>query len=132
MQTKGAFSMKRILLAAVAAVAISSAAQAADQFAGAYGNTVTQTLHDGTKFIVYVNPDKTWESISGGKTTKGTYSWKDDTHACFTRTDPVPADPAKATDCTEIKGDHKLGDTWTETTPDGKTTITMTITPGRS
>jgi len=37
---------------------------------------------------------------------------------------------AKATGCNEIKGDHKLGDTWTETTPDGKT-ITMAITAGR-
>ena len=123
--------MKRIILAAVAALAVSTGAQASDQFAAAYGNTVTQTLPDGTKFIIYVNADKTWASIVGGKTTKGTYLWMDDTHACFTVTDPAPADPAKATNCNEIKGDHKVGDTWTETTPDGKTKITMTITAGR-
>ena len=124
--------MKRIILALAATLAISTAAQASDQFAAAYGNTVTQTMSNGTKIVVYVNPDKTWEQLMGGKTTKGTYMWKDDTHACFTVTDPAPADPTKATMCNEIKGDHKLGETWTETTPDGKTTITMTITPGRS
>ena len=123
--------MKRIILAAFAAIAVTTGAQASDQFAAAYGNTVTQTLPDGTKFIIYVNADKTWESIAGGKTTKGTYMWKDDTHACFTQVDPAPADPTKATNCNEIKGDHKLGETWTELTPDGKTAITMTITAGR-
>jgi len=121
--------MKRILLAAAAVVAVSSAAQA-DQFAAAYGNTVTQTLPDGTKSVVYVNPDKTWESHMGANVVKGTYMWKDDTHACFTVISPAPADPAKATNCNEIKGDHKLGETWTDTTPDGKP-ITMTITAGR-
>ena len=96
-----------------------------------HGNTVTQTAPDGTKTIIYVNPDKSWERHTGDKVVKGTYSWKDDTHACFTVTDPAPADPSKATSCNEIKGDHKVGDTWTETTPDGRT-ITMAITPGRS
>ncbi|HEY4942565.1 MAG TPA: hypothetical protein VII56_14145 [Rhizomicrobium sp.] len=123
--------MKRIILAAAACIAISTGAQA-NPFDAAYGNTVTQTLPDGTKFVIYVNPDKTWESRVGGKSTKGTFVWKDDTHACFTQTDPAPADPAKATNCNEIKGEHKVGDTWTETMPDGKTVITMTITAGRS
>jgi hypothetical protein len=122
--------MKRILLAAAAFVATSTAAQA-DPFAVAYGNTVTQTLPDGTKITVYVNPDMTWQQTVAGHVTKGTYAWKDATHACFTVTDPLPADPSKATGCNEIQGDHKVGDTWTEQTPDGKS-ITMTITPGRS
>lgn len=121
--------MKPILLAAAAMIFVATAAQA-DPFAVAYGNTVTQTMADGTKTLIYVNPDKSWERHTGDKVAKGTYSWKDDTHACFTMTDPAPADPAKATGCNEIKGDHKLGDTWTETTPDGKT-ITMAITAGR-
>ena len=122
--------MKRIILAAIAAFAVSTAAQA-NPFDAAYGNTVTQTLPDGTKIVIYVNPDNTWQQVMGGKTAKGTYTWKDATHACFTVTDPAPADPSKATNCNEIKGDHKVGDTWTETTPDGKTKITMTITAGR-
>lgn len=121
--------MKRVLLATAAIVFISTAAEA-DPFAVAYGNTVTQTMADGTKIVMYVNPDKSWEQHVGGKVTKGTYSWKDDTHACFTQTDPVPGDPAKATGCTEITGDHKVGDSWTEAAPDGKS-ITVAITAGR-
>ncbi|MEJ0026829.1 MAG: hypothetical protein WDN01_12445 [Rhizomicrobium sp.] len=124
--------IKRIILAAAATALFSTAALADDPFAVAYGNTVTQTLPDGTKLVIYVNPDKTWQQTAGGKTTKGTYAWKDATNVCFTVTDPAPADPSQATFCNEIKGDHKVGDTWTETSRDGKTTITMTITPGRS
>jgi hypothetical protein len=122
--------MKRIALG-LAAVLLSTAAANADPFAVAYGNTVTQTMPDGSKMTIYVNADKTWEQHRDGKVMKGTYSWKDDTHACFTETDPAPADPSKATNCSEIKGDHKVGDTWTETMPDGKTAITMSITAGR-
>jgi hypothetical protein len=122
--------MKRFILAAVAVVALSTAAQA-DPFAVAYGNTVTQTLPDGTKIVIFVNADMTWQQTVAWHVTKGTYAWKDATHVCFTVTDPAPADPTKATGCNEIKGDHKVGDTWTEQTPDGKT-ITMAITAGRS
>jgi hypothetical protein len=123
--------MKRIFLAAAAACLVTTAANAADPFAVAYGNTVTQTFADGTKLIIYVNADHTWEQHIGTQTLKGTYAWKDDTHACFTVTDPAPTDPTKATNCNEIKGDHKVGDTWTETLPNGQT-MTMAITAGRS
>jgi hypothetical protein len=123
--------MKRIALGLAAVLLSTAAAQAGDLFAVAYGNTVTQTMPDGSKTIIYVNADKTWEQHMGGKVMKGTYSWKDDTHACFTETDPAPADPSKATNCNEIKGDHKVGDTWTETMQDGKSQITMAITAGR-
>jgi hypothetical protein len=123
--------MTRIALGLAAVLLSTAAAQAGDLFAVAYGNTVTQTGPDGSKTIIYVNADKTWEQHRGDKVMKGTYSWKDDTHACFTVTDPAPADPSKATNCNEIKGDHKVGDTWTETMEDGKTQITMAITAGR-
>jgi len=123
--------MTRIALGLAAVLLSMPAAQAGDLFAVAYGNTVTQTMPDGSKTIIYVNADKTWEQHMGGKVIKGTYSWKDDTHACFTETDPAPADPSKATNCNEIKGDHKVGDTWTETMPDGKSSVTMAITAGR-
>ncbi|MBU6297538.1 MAG: hypothetical protein KGJ79_09880 [Alphaproteobacteria bacterium] len=122
--------MKPIFPAAVAAVLLLTVAAAADPFANAYGNTVTQILPDGTKMITYINADMTWEQHIGDHAMKGTYAWKDATHACFTLVDPVPADPAKATSCSEIKGDHKVGDTWTETMPDGKT-ITISLTAGR-
>ena len=122
--------MKRIILAAAVVAALSTAAYA-DPFAVAYGNTVTQTMPDGSKITIYVNPDKTWSQTMGDKTFQGTYAWKDDSHVCFTVTDPAPADPSKSTFCNEIKGDHKVGDTWTEALPDGKGAITMTITAGR-
>jgi opacity protein-like surface antigen len=122
--------MKRILLAAAAVLAISTSAYAADPFAVAYGNTVTQAFADGSKMTTFVNPDMTWQQTRGGATFKGTYAWKDATHVCFTVTDPAPADPSKATGCNEIKGDHKVGESWTENGMDGKP-ITMTITAGR-
>ena len=122
--------MKYKLLGAVAAVLVVSTAAQADRFSVAYGNTVTQTLPNGTKMITYINPDKTWEQHVGNHVTKGTYMWKDDTHACFTVSDPAPADPSKATNCSEIKGDHKVGDTWTEPMQNGQP-ITISITAGR-
>jgi len=124
--------MKRIILAAAVAAVFSTPALAGDPFAVAYGNTVTQTFPDGSKVVVYVNADKTWEQHRGSQVVKGTYSWQDDTHACFTVTDPAPTDPSKATNCNEIKGSHNVGDTWTEQLPNGAGTITMSITPGRS
>ena len=121
----------RSIVLSLAALAVSAVAAHADPFAVAYGNTVTQTTPDGKKTVIYVNADKTWEQhMSDGKVVKGTYAWKDDTHACFTQTDPAPQDPAHATGCNEIKGDHKVGDTWTEDMGNGKS-VTMSITAGR-
>ena len=122
--------MKRILTALSAAFVLSTAAQA-DPFASAYGNTVTQTWPDGTKIVIFINQNGTWEQHIGGKVAKGIFTLKNSTDACFTTTDPVPADPLKATGCIKIKRDHQLGEIWTEVTPDGKT-IHMTITAGRS
>ena len=122
--------MKRIALG-LAGVVLFAAAAHADPFAVAYGNTVTQTMPDGAKTTIYVNADKTWERhTADGKVYKGTYSWQDDTHVCFTMTDPAPADAKGAANCNEIKGDHKVGDTWTEPMGEGKN-ITMSITAGR-
>ncbi|MBI3678400.1 MAG: hypothetical protein HY243_17455 [Proteobacteria bacterium] len=122
--------MKRILLAS-AALALTMGAAHADQFAAVYGNTVTNTGPDGKKTVIYVNADKTWEQHRpDGTVLKGTFTWKDDTHACFTQTDPAPADPSKAGGCDEIKGDHKVGDTWTDKDDKGQT-WTMSITAGR-
>jgi len=124
--------MKRIILAAAMAACFATPALAGDPFAIAYGNTVTQTFPGGMVLTIYVNPDKTWEQHMGGKIVKGTYAWTDDTHVCFTVTDPAPTDPSKAQMCNEIKDEgHKVGDTWTESLPNGGT-MTMTITPGRS
>ena len=123
--------MKALAYAAVA-VALSTIAASADPLAPGYGNTVTQTMADGSKIVIYVNEDKTWEQhLSNGTVLKGTFEEKDNDMVCFTVTDPPPASPDKATNCNAIKGDHKVGDTWTETAPSGQT-ITMAITAGRS
>ncbi|HET7333531.1 MAG TPA: hypothetical protein VFI93_00330 [Rhizomicrobium sp.] len=125
--------MKRIILGAVAALALSvGAAHAEDLFAVAYGNSVTSTGPDGKTVTIYVNADKTWEQHLGdGKVIKGTYNWKDASTACFTVTDPVPKDASKATNCDHIEGGHKVGDTWTQKDDNGNV-YTMAIKAGRS
>ena len=122
--------MKRILLASFAVIAITAAAEA-DPLSGAFGNTLTRTLPDGTKMIVYVNADQTWEQHTGAAVIKGTYAWKDATDVCFTLTDPALADPTKVVNCFVAKDEHKVGDTWTDPMPDGKGVITNVLTAGR-
>lgn len=121
----------KALFVAAAAVAFSAAAAHADPFSGAYGNTVTVTGPDGKKQINYVNQDGTWEQHeSDGSVMKGTFVWKDATTACFTQTDPPPKDASQATGCQQIKGQHAVGDSWTETDDKGQT-YTLAITAGR-
>jgi hypothetical protein len=115
---------------ALSALAV-TAVHAADQFAGLYGNTVNVTEPNGSKSIVYVNADKTWERrMADGKVLRGTFEWKDETHVCFTLTDPKPEKPEPC-DPYEINGDHKPGDTWVETDDKGNQT-TISVTAGRS
>ncbi|HTQ13628.1 MAG TPA: hypothetical protein VMH86_07115 [Rhizomicrobium sp.] len=126
--------MNRFVLAAASLCFAAAAATtaSADPFAAAYGNTVTQTMPDGSKVVIYVNQDGTWEQHRGdGSVMKGTYAWKDDHTACFTLVSPAPKDPSKATNCNDIRGDHRVGDTWTEALPNNQGSITMSITAGR-
>jgi len=110
--------MKRFALAGAGLLALVTAAHA-DPFAAAYGNTVTQTMPDGKKTVIYVNQDGTWEQQGADGDIKGTFVWKDDHTACFTQTDPAPKDPSK------------VGDTWSEPLPNGGGSVTMTISAGR-
>ena len=120
----------RAHLMAAAAVVLSIGAAHADPFESAYGNTVTTTLPDGSKQVAYVNRDGTWEQHEAdGMVIKGTFVWKGERTACFTIVDPTPKDASKATHCHDIAGDHKLGETWSET--DNGQTFTMAITAGR-
>ncbi len=122
--------MKRIALG-LAAVVLSAAAAHADPFAVAYGNTVTQTMPDGNKTTIYVNADKTWNAMPRtARSTRAPIPGRTTPMPAFTLTDPAPADAKGATNCSEIKGDHKVGDTWTEPMGEGKN-ITMSITAGR-
>lgn len=122
--------MKILLCAGVALALTTVAALASDQFAGMYGNTLNIKDTDGTTSTVFVNADHTFEQHQGGKTVRGTYTWKDDTHFCASVTDPAPPAGEKNEDCHEITGDHKVGDTWTMDDGDGKP-ATMSITAGR-
>lgn len=123
--------MRPVILGA-ALMALLATAAAADQFDGIYGNTVHVTHADGSTATVYVNQDKTWEQRTpDGKTMRGTFEWQDATHVCFTVTDPKPEKPDDAKSCDEVSGDHKAGDTWTETDPKGNKT-TISVTAGRS
>jgi hypothetical protein len=80
---------------------------------------------------IYENPDGTWEQHRDAGVFKGTYTWKADHTACFTQFDPAPTDPSHTTNCNDIKGEHKLGDTWSEPLPNGGGSITMSISAGR-
>ncbi len=125
--------MKMLLGAAVAACTLASVAAYAGPFDSAYGNTVTQTGPDGSKVIIYVNADGTWQRMMGGNTASGTYTWKDASTACFTQTAPaLTADQMKmmGDGCQTFKDSHAVGDTWTETAPNGAT-YTVSITAGR-
>jgi hypothetical protein len=126
--------MKAIFCAAVAACALASTAAYAGPFDAAYGNTVTQTGPDGTKVVIYVNADGTWQRMMGGQTASGTYAWKDATTACFTQTNPAPTPEMQARmgdGCQKFNESHGVGETWTEKAPNGAT-YTVSITAGRS
>lgn len=120
--------MKRILLAS-AVLALSAGVALADNLAGYYGNTVVQTMPDGKVVKSKVNADKTYTSVQpDGSATKGTWSWKDDTTACFMQTEPAPA-AGQAPVCYPIDP-HKVGDNWTAKTPDGKAEIKYALVAG--
>ena len=120
--------MKRILLAS-AMLALSAGAALADNFAGFYGNTVVITAPDGKVTKSKVNADKTYSTVQpDGKTTKGTWAWKDDKNACFTQTEPAPAaDQAPA--CYEVMP-RKVGDSWSVKAPDGKSETKFALAAG--
>jgi hypothetical protein len=120
--------LKRLLLAATAALLLTGTAQA-DPFANMYGNTVSITPPDGKTAKAHVNPDTTWDRhMSDGTVLKGTFAWKDANTACFTQTDPAPKADATP-NCAKID-DHKIGDTWTAT-DDKKQVTTFALSAGR-
>jgi hypothetical protein len=125
--------MKLLLGAACAASMFASVAAYAAPFDSAYGNTVTQTLSNGMKIVIYVNADGTWQSMVNGATSTGTFTWKDATTACFTQTNPAPTPEVQARmgdGCQKFNESHGVGETWTEKTPDGQS-MTVSITAGR-
>lgn len=121
----------RLAIFTAAALALTVTAANADQFAGFYGNTLHIKNADGRMSTVLVNADGTWsQQMADGKSARGTYAWKDDTHFCITVVEPAPKPGEQAVqECHEITGNHKPGDTWTMTDPNGN--AEMSLTAGR-
>lgn len=117
---------RTILAAAIITLAAAPAAAADDVMAGFYGNTVIVT---GSSFdaTVHYRADHTMDTSGtvAGKafSTKGTWKIDDKGQICRTydTTPPTMTSPF----CTPAAA-HKVGDTWSVTTPDGsKRTITL-------
>ena len=123
--------MKRIALLAIAFLA-SIGCAFADPYTSLYGNTLKITGANGSSSSMYVNSDLTYEvHTAGGAVLKGTYTWKDPTTACFTQTDPPPANSAQATQCYYQQSPHVVGDSWSAVGADGKPVAGMAIVAGR-
>ena len=115
-----------IVAAAILVLAVAPAAAADDVMAGFYGNTVEVT---GPSFqaTVHYRADHTLDTSGtvAGKTfsTKGTWKIDDKGQICrsYDTTPPTMTNPF----CTPATA-HKVGDTWSVTTPDGSPrTITL-------
>ena len=102
--------MKRILAGiAVAAMSVSLAFAAADPMASRYGNTIVISGPDGKEVgRVYYDADhKVVRKLADGKEVKGTWAMEG-ANLCFTQTDPAPATPAEAKQCTPFQARRTL------------------------
>lgn len=114
--------LKRIL-AATMLIACASTAALADDIDPAFGNTVRVTLASGAVVQYHYNPDHTYQMIApDGARVSG--SW-------VTRDGQLCATPqGGAETCVPAQSGHGVGDTWTQTEPDGST-VTVSIVAGR-
>ena len=106
--------MKRANLIAaacgLAALGLTTSANAGDIMAGMYGNTIVVSYPGGKVTKVYVKPGGAYTVIRDGMTINGT--WADDgKQTCYTETDPAPSAGTKPV-CVPTAA-HKVGDTWT-------------------
>jgi hypothetical protein len=110
---RGEFEMRKFVLAAAAAVALSSFAMAsADPMAGTYGNKVVTTNAKGEATTFWFKADRTYKvKTAAGQEGTGKWEIKD---GKFCITPDVPAgQPAPAAQCSEyVGGGKKAGDTW--------------------
>lgn len=109
--------MRKFVLAAAAAVALSGLAFAAeDPMAGTYGNKVVTTNAKGEATTFWFKADKSFKlKTAAGQ--EGTGKWEiKDGKFCITSDLPATAPagtPAPAPQCSEyIGGGKKAGDTW--------------------
>jgi hypothetical protein len=105
--------MKRIILAAVAAVAFTTSAFAGDEvMATRFGNTTKVTYPNGQVVKVWYNADHTWSGDANGTAINGTWKLEGD-KICVTTANP-PADMANMPNpqCNPVVA-RKVGESWT-------------------
>jgi hypothetical protein len=111
--------MRLFLLGAAALIALSSAAQAADDaMANIYGNTLVSVSGGGMEAHTYYNADHTFTGKvpAMGFEYKGNWAIDDKGQLCRTFDPPVPG--RSNPDCDPLEA-HAVGDKWS--TPDGGT-----------
>lgn len=105
--------MRKFVMAAAAAVALSGAAFAsADPMAGTYGNKVVTTNDKGEATTFWFNADKSYK-VKTAAGQEGTGKWEiKDGKFCIMANAPA-GQPAPAAQCSEyVGGGKKAGDTW--------------------
>lgn len=107
--------MKRFVIAAVAAIALSSAAFAADPMEPRYGNTVVLTAPNGQVTKLMYNKDGTMDIVlPDGTKGKGTWVMEGDKLCITAAVGPA----ANQKQCNAFTA-HKVGDEWEIGLPDG-------------
>lgn len=110
--------MKRIL----AALALGAAALASPAFAGtvenAFGNTMVAQVAGGPEVRIHFNADSSYVmNLPDGTTVPGAWALQNG-QLCMTP-------QGGAAQCYPDPGDHKVGDSWTATGPDGDMTLSL-------
>jgi hypothetical protein len=110
----------RLILAATAALLVSTAAYAADDImAATYGNTVvgkSAMFESHTHYNADHSFSAAYSSAMGSMEAKGTWAVNDKGELCRTFANPPPGSPNPL--CVAWTS-HKVGDTWTMSTANG-------------
>lgn len=115
----------RLVVATAAALAMMTGAALADPMAPFYENSVEVTRPDGAKRTVLINPDGTYQQVSGDQSVSGTWEMKGEGEACFTSEATAETGPY----CVAVE-ERAVGDKWEMTAPDG-TVETAELKAGR-
>jgi len=125
--------MKHFAPAALAGLALSAfalaAPAAADTVDAMVGNTILETMADGSTTRFKAKADNTFTvEAPNGVVIKGAWRRNGD-QLCMSQTDPAPPAGAPAESCIPID-DHKLGDSWTMKGGDGSD-VKLSIVAGQ-
>lgn len=124
--------MKTMLAGLALALGLSSAAIAMDDpMMNTYENTVVVTTAEGVVTKLLFGADKSYTSMTGETTVKGTWEiTADGTQICYTQVEPAPAPEATQPGCAPFLGLKNVGDTWEQADVNGAM-VTVTLTAGR-